>query len=231
MLQQDCKKEAKIFKGTKATAQKGRKLAKACASQTLSNMKKKQNIGVLAFQGDVIEHRKIIEKLGHNFIGVQTLKELAKIDRLIIPGGESTTIGLFLEQTGLGETIKKMASDHKNPLPIWGTCAGAIVLAKKIKSKIIPPHLDLMDITIQRNAYGNQIDSFTAKINIPKLKITNLESTFIRAPIILNVDPQVEILARHRDKIVLVKQNLLVAGTFHPELCGETRLHEWFFGL
>ncbi len=243
-------------------------------------MNRNKIIGILAFQGDVAEHRRIIEELGHQSIEVRTIADLDQIDALIIPGGESTTIGFFLENTGLGEEIKRRttprAASRNNlesgrgdqlmggranarmgelkggrisPLPIWGTCAGAIILAKKIKSQIVPYHLGLMDMTVERNAYGRQIDSFYAALEIPALGIDYLKAAFIRAPIIIEVDgtkaadaiksvpghrftsKKPQILATHEGKIVLVQQGNLLASTFHPELTGDTRLHQYFLGM
>lgn len=214
---------------------------------SIAAMKKlKKMIGILAFQGDVIEHAKIIEKLGHRAIEIRSVEDLKKIDALIIPGGESTTIGFFLETTGLGEALKKMATSLSRPLPIWGTCAGSIILAKKIESHIIPYHLSLMDITVMRNAYGRQIDSFYTSLEIPALSIRDLKAAFIRAPIITEAhismpghklfqEPEFAnrpcILATHEGKIVLVQQGKLLASTFHPELTEDTRLHEYFISL
>lgn len=190
---------------------------------------RQKNIGVVSFQGGVIEHQAIIQKLGHRFQEVRTPKELKGVDALIIPGGESTTIGFFLEQSGLGEAIKKLAGKG---MPIWGTCAGAIVLAKKINAQIIPPHLGLMDITVQRNAYGKQIDSFYANLSVPTLGLKDLQAAFIRAPIIQAVNKaKVQILATYQQKIVLVQEGNLLASTFHPELRGDSRLHSSFITL
>ncbi len=189
---------------------------------------RKKKIGVLAFQGDVMEHAAIIEKLGQRFLPVRTVNDLANVDALIIPGGESTTIGFFLEETGLMQAIRRRASAKiPYPMPIWGTCAGAILLAKKIVSTRMPPSLGLMDMTIERNAYGRQINSFYATLQIPRLQIANLEAAFIRAPIILNAGSS-EILATLNKKIVLVRQGNLLASTFHPELTNDERLHRYF---
>ena len=185
-------------------------------------------IGILAFQGGVVEHENIIKKLGHISIEVRESKDLKTCRALIIPGGESTTIGFFLEQTGLDKEIIKRAAGG---MPVMGTCAGAIVLAKNIVSNIIPPHLGLINMTIHRNAYGKQIDSFYTDLKIPALKIQDLHAAFIRAPIIEKVGPDVEILARHNNGIVLVRQKNIWAATFHAELRGETRLHSAFISL
>lgn len=192
---------------------------------------KKQTIGVLAFQGGFVEHQQILEALKQKVVLVRTAADLEKAEKLIIPGGESTTIGFFLEETGLGKLIQERNKENKNPLAIWGTCAGAIVLAKKIKSHIIPPHLGLLDITIERNAYGSQLDSFYTDLEIPALGIENFKAAFIRAPIIQNTSENVKVLATHQDAIVLVRQGNILASTFHPELRGEKRLHQYFLTL
>jgi len=185
-------------------------------------------IGILAFQGDVIEHSQIIRNLGHLPVEVRNTQDLLACQALIIPGGESTTIGFFLEQTGLNKEITSRAAAG---MPILGTCAGAIVLAKNIISNIIPPHLGLLDITIERNAYGRQIDSFYTEINIPLLNIQGLQSAFIRAPIIQKVGPKTEILAKHNNQIILVREKNIWAATFHPELRQDNRLHKAFISL
>jgi|WetSurMetagenome_2_1015567.scaffolds.fasta_scaffold90919_3 pyridoxal 5'-phosphate synthase pdxT subunit len=187
-----------------------------------------QTIGILAFQGDVIEHVKIIEELGHKAKEVRSLNDIKNCAGLIIPGGESTTIGFFLEQSGLLAEIRRLA---KEGFPIFGTCAGAILMAKKITGDKIPPGLDLMDIEIRRNAYGKQIDSFYANLQIPELKIKKLQTAFIRAPIIEKTGPKVRVLAKHNNRIVLVRQNNLLAATFHPELRADCRLHEYFMSM
>ncbi len=190
--------------------------------------KTSKTIGIVAFQGGVIEHKKIVQELGHRVIEVREPKDLSSCEAFIIPGGESTTIGFFIEQTGIGKELIKRAAAGT---PIIGTCAGAIVLAKNINSNIIPPHLGLLDITIRRNAYGQQIDSFYADLQIPSLKINNLHAAFIRAPIIEKTGTEVKILARHGKEIVLVQQGKILAATFHAELRADPRLHEYFISL
>ncbi len=199
--------------------------------------KLKKTIGILAFQGDVIEHQRIFEKLGCAVFEVRSVADLDQVDALVIPGGESTVIGFFLEQTGLMQAIRDRVL-HDDPklararnLAIWGTCAGAILLAKNIKANIVPPNLGLMDMTVERNAYGSQIDSFYTRIDIPDLNIFGLESAFIRAPIILSTQAEAKILAKHNGEIVLVQQGKLLASTFHPELTDDTRLHKYFLSL
>ena len=187
-----------------------------------------KTVGILAFQGGVIEHAQILKQLGVKTIEVKNIQDLKKVDSLIIPGGESTTIGFFLEETGLLAEIKKRSFDQKNSIPIFGTCAGAIILAKKIIGKKIPPNLGLLNIEIERNAYGTQSDSFYTELSIPKLKIKDLKAVFIRAPIIKNTTEDCQILAKHKNQIILVQQKNILAATFHPELANDTRLHEYF---
>ncbi|MCC7197588.1 pyridoxal 5'-phosphate synthase glutaminase subunit PdxT [Candidatus Peregrinibacteria bacterium] len=188
----------------------------------------KKTIGVLAFQGGVIEHKKILSQIGAITKEVRSIQDLETCNALIIPGGESTTIGFFLQESGLMKVIQQKAKEN---FPIWGTCAGAILLAKHIKADIIPPHLGLMDITVERNAYGRQLSSFEAELEIPELKIKDLQAAFIRAPIITSVLGKAKVLAKHKNDIVLVKEGNLLASTFHPELVGETRLHQYFLEL
>ncbi len=189
---------------------------------------RKSTIGVLAYQGGVIEHVEIIRKLGHTPVEIRNPGELSRCDGLIIPGGESTTIGFFLETTGMD---KEITARVEKGMPVFGTCAGAILLAKHIESNIVPPHLGLLDVTIRRNAYGRQVDSFTTELQVPWLGIQDLKTAFIRAPIITKTGPGVEILAKHGEEIVLVRSKNILAATFHPELAGETRLHRAFISL
>lgn len=194
--------------------------------------KNSKTVGILAFQGGVIEHAEIIRKLGHSAVEVRRPEDFSVCDGLIIPGGESTTIGFFLEQTGLDKLIKKRAGEG---FPVFGTCAGAIALGKNIIGNIIPPHLGLLDITIRRNAYGRQVDSFYADLEIPSLDIKNLHAAFIRAPVIEKTGPGTKILAYHKSgdskEIVIVQQGKILAATFHPELRGDVRLHKYFLSL
>lgn len=178
-----------------------------------------KTVGILAFQGGVAEHEQIIKKCGQRSLEVRTKKDLDLCDALIIPGGESTVIGFFLEQTGLDKEIVQRA---KTGMPVWGTCAGAILLAK---------NLGLMDISVLRNAYGRQIDSFQTKLKVPALDIDNLRAAFIRAPKITKTGAKVKILAREGNHPVLVRQGNILASTFHTELRGDDRLHRYFLSL
>ena len=182
-------------------------------------------VGILALQGDVREHANILIKLGAEPIKVKSPEDLTDIDALIIPGGESTTIGMLVRKYKLDKAIKEK---HKQGMPIYGTCAGAIVLAKGIiDSK--QPKLNLADISIKRNDYGRQIDSFEAELSIKD--IGNFNGVFIRAPIIKSFYNGVEILSEHNNNPVMIKQHNLLITTFHPELTNDTRVHEYFLNM
>tara|TARA_Y100000310_G_C20703935_1_gene832874 strand:+ start:11014 stop:11571 length:558 start_codon:yes stop_codon:yes gene_type:complete len=177
-------------------------------------------IGVLALQGDFFEHIQILKSMKIKSIEVRNKSDLEKCSALIIPGGESTTIGKLLKISGLDKEIKKRA---KKGMPIYGTCAGAIVLAKKVLNEKEFSPLGLIDVEIKRNAYGRQVDSFEAEINIKG--VGRLNGVFIRAPVISKVG-KAEILAKFDGKPVLVKQGNILIGTFHPETEKETVLHD-----
>jgi len=190
-------------------------------------MVKKTTVGVLALQGDFLEHIKILEKLEIHAKEIRLPQDLDGIDGIIMPGGESTTIANLLDVFKLREPLIKKI---KNGLPVWGTCAGMILLAKKIvQNKPIP--FGLMDIAVSRNAYGRQIDSFTTEIKIKPLGDKKLLATFIRAPIIEKVGEGVEVLGEYDGNIVAVRQKNMLATSFHPELTADTRFHEYFISL
>ena len=188
-------------------------------------------IGVLALQGAFLEHQNILEKLGAEVVQVRLPEQMDDLDGLIIPGGESTTIGKIAVEYGFMDVLRQFGL-YK---PIWGTCAGAIFLAKNIG--LHQPLLNLMDITIERNAFGRQIDSFEAELDIPCLKPSNgfvglFPAVFIRAPLIIEVGEGVEVLSRLPDgRIVAARQGKLLATSFHPELTGDTRFHEYFLEM
>jgi 5'-phosphate synthase pdxT subunit len=185
------------------------------------------NVGVLALQGGVKEHIKLLNHLSEvTAIPIKKSKQLKKIDGLILPGGESTTIGKLINIFDLKEEIIKLA---KSGVPIWGTCAGMILLAKKIiNEKEQQNHLNLMNITVKRNAYGNQLNSFKTRTKIPKISNEKLPLVFIRAPYVVDFDPQVEILLELKNKIVAVEENNLLATSFHPELDQNLKIHQYF---
>ncbi len=182
------------------------------------------NVGVLAFQGGVEEHLNAIKKIGHNGIEVKKEDDLNKIDALILPGGESTTIGRLLNVTGLINPLKEKIKDG---LPTWGTCAGMILLAKEIENDN-RRHLGLMDIKVRRNAFGTQIDSFTSKKIIPDVSQTEIELVFIRAPFITDVKDNVKVLCTVDNNIVAVRQDNMLATSFHPELTNNLTFLEYF---
>ncbi len=179
-------------------------------------------IGVLALQGDFAEHIEMLRSLGVDSIEIRLPAQLARIDALIIPGGESTTITRLLDIYALREPIQQLGLDG---LPIWGTCAGAIVLAKEA-TDLDRPNLALMDITVRRNAFGRQRDSFEEDLRIPELGEEPFHAVFIRAPIIERVGAEVEVLATLADgTIVAAREGALLATSFHPELTGDARFH------
>ena len=185
-------------------------------------------IGVLAAQGAFAEHLSILRQLGAEPSPVRLPGELVGLDGLIIPGGESSSISKLMLDYHLRDEIKSLA---KNNLPIFGTCAGMILLAKK-SSDAYPESLGLMDITVRRNAFGRQRESFEAELTIPALGEKPFPGVFIRAPLIEQVNSQVEILARLADgTIVAVRQEKLLALAFHPELTDDLRFHQYFLDI
>jgi 5'-phosphate synthase pdxT subunit len=191
-------------------------------------------IGVLALQGDFAEHIHILRQLGVEAREVRLPIHLEDLDGLILPGGESTTIGKLATNIGLMEPLRKFS--QKNP--VWGTCAGAIFLAKDIH--LPQPLLGLMDITIQRNAFGRQVDSFETDLMIPVLQDPDrpFRAIFIRAPLIERAGKDVEVLARldegdssGKGRIVAARQRNLLVSSFHPELTEDTRFHRYFLSM
>ncbi len=182
----------------------------------------KPRIGVLALQGDFAEHIAVLRSMGVAAVEVRLPSQLAEIDALIIPGGESTTITRLLEIYDLREPISRLGAEG---LPIWGTCAGAIVLAKRA-TDLDRPNLGLMDIDVRRNAFGRQVDSFEEDLKVAGLDGAPFHAIFIRAPIIEQAGPGVEVLAKLPDgTIVAARQGHLLATSFHPELTDDSRFH------
>jgi len=179
-------------------------------------------IGVLALQGAFREHLDTLRAIGVEGVRVREPADLAEISGLIFPGGESTTMRQLIERWGLREPILDLAAQGA---PLFGTCAGMIVLATQIaggESPILP----LLDVTVERNAFGRQLDSFEADVPVPVLGDTPVHAVFIRAPIIERTGPDVDVLATLDDgRIVAVRQRNVIATAFHPELAGETRFH------
>jgi len=183
-------------------------------------------IGVLALQGDFREHINMLKKLEVETVEVRTKKDLEEIQGLIIPGGESTTIGKLLIKYSLDKSIIKK---YKEGMAIYGTCAGAILLASEIIGNE-QPKLGLIDISVARNAYGRQIDSFETDLEIDGFN-KNFHSIFIRAPIIRKIRNGVKILAKHKKEPVLLRNGRILISTFHPEMTDDTRIHEYFIKM
>ncbi len=185
-------------------------------------------VGVLALQGDFAEHIQVLRRLGVEAVEVRKPGDLAGVDGLIIPGGESTTIGRLLTISGLRPEITGRALEG---MPIWGTCAGMILLGKEA-DRLLEPPLGLIDIKVERNAFGRQVDSFEVDLEVPRLGDRPVRAVFIRAPVVREVGPGVEVLARLPDGTpVAVQQGKLLGTAFHPELTDDTRFHEYFLSL
>ncbi|WP_419852658.1 pyridoxal 5'-phosphate synthase glutaminase subunit PdxT [Actinobacillus pleuropneumoniae] len=180
----------------------------------------KYTIGVLSLQGAVSEHIAQIETLGAKAIAVKSLSELQQVDALVLPGGESTAMRRLMHSSGLFQALKSFDK------PILGTCAGLILLANKLESGE-PPHLAKMNIQVQRNAFGRQVDSFQTDLMI-KGFADPFPAVFIRAPYISRIGSEVEVLAEWQGNVVFAKQGNLLACAFHPELTSDTRVVELF---
>jgi 5'-phosphate synthase pdxT subunit len=182
-------------------------------------------VGVLALQGDFREHARALEAVGARPVEVRTPAQLADVEALVIPGGESTTIGKLARAYELVEPIRSRADAG---MPVLGTCAGMIVMAQRVLDG--EPLLGLMDVTVRRNAYGRQVDSFEADVDVEGIDHP-VRGVFIRAPWIEEVGRDVEVLAEHEARPVVLRQGTLLSASFHPELIGETALHEAFVKL
>jgi 5'-phosphate synthase pdxT subunit len=186
------------------------------------------HIGVLAMQGDFAEHVTLLGRVGVDAHEVRTLAELDACDGLIIPGGESTTIARLLIAFDLMEPLRARIAAG---LPVWGTCAGAILLARDAPALDRPP-IGVMDISVDRNAFGRQLESFEADLDVTGIDGAPLRAVFIRAPVISSTGPGVEVLARLDDgRVVACRERSMLATSFHPELTGDTRFHEFFVSL
>ena len=187
-----------------------------------------RKVGVLALQGDFAEHMKSLESIGAEPTEVRLPDDLVDIDALIIPGGESTTIVRLMDVFGLTKDIKGRV---KEGMPVWGTCAGMIVLAKRLVEDR-PQPLGLMDIRVQRNAYGRQIDSFETEIPVPALGEKSFRAVFIRAPAIEEIGSAVETIACLEDgQVVAAREGNVLVTAFHPELTSDTRFHSYFLSM
>ncbi len=186
-----------------------------------------KRVGVLALQGDFDAHRVALEAAGASAFDARSLEDIESADAFVLPGGESTVMGSLLVRFGLMEAL---VSRIKAGVPVFGTCAGLILLAKTIEGRE-QPGIRLLDIEVKRNAYGRQVDSFRAPIHTRIPGAESLEAVFIRAPKICSTGPGVEILAEHAGDPILVRQGNILAGTFHPELVEGAAIHRYFIGM
>lgn len=188
----------------------------------LENTRKR--VGILAIQGDFAMHAQMLDRIGAPWRLIKHAEDLEDIDGLILPGGESTTMLKFFKGEGMGEAVRRFTESGR---PVFGTCAGAILLANQVTA---PPQagLELLDITIERNAYGRQIDSAIRSGECPELTDRPIEMVFIRAPIIRRVGDRVRVIGRAEGLPVLVEQDSVLAATFHPELTSDETIHRYF---
>ncbi|HTA40100.1 MAG TPA: pyridoxal 5'-phosphate synthase glutaminase subunit PdxT [Candidatus Acidoferrales bacterium] len=184
-------------------------------------------VGVLALQGDVAEHVAALEKAGARALAVKTRAELDRVDGLVIPGGESTTVMKLLSRFELAEPI---VARVRAGMPLWGTCMGMIVVAAEVAG-LDQPTLGLLDVTVRRNAFGRQNESAEIDLAIPALGSKAFPAIFIRAPWIERAGPSVEVLAERDGHGVMVRQGNVLGTSFHPELTGDPRVHEYFLTM
>jgi pyridoxal 5'-phosphate synthase pdxT subunit len=187
----------------------------------------KPRIGVLALQGDVVEHISAMRRAGADAIPVKTPDDLQRADGLIIPGGESTTVMKLLDRFGLNDPIVQRTADG---MPLWGTCMGMIVIAKEVV-EVQQPSLGLLDIAVRRNAFGRQNDSAEVDIPIAALGERPFRAIFIRAPWIERAGSNVDVLAQRDGHGVMVRQGNVLGTSFHPELGSDSRIHEYFLQM
>ncbi len=184
-------------------------------------------VGVLAIQGDFEKHLDALARVGMEGVEVRSPEHLSKVERLILPGGESTTVGLLLQRYGLGEAIQDAA---KRGMPMWGTCMGMILMARSIQGRENQYRLNLLDIEVARNAFGAQVHSFEDEVEIADLDEPVL-GVFIRAPVVTQCGEGVRPLGQFQGKVVAVRQGALMGTSFHPELTDDTRLHSYFLEI
>lgn len=187
-------------------------------------------IGVLALQGDVREHMRMVREAGADAVPVKRADGLAPLNGLIVPGGESTAIGKLVRRFDLLEPLQSLV---RSGFPVYGTCAGMILLADRIEDAgVDQPSIGGMDITVRRNAFGRQRDSFEVDVDIPALGDEPFPAVFIRAPVMEDVGPHVDVLATvNGDRPVAARQGKLLVSSFHPELTDDSRLHRYFVGI
>jgi len=190
-------------------------------------------VGVVAIQGDFEKHIESLRAAGREMgidlevKEVRTPDDLAQVDRVVLPGGESTTVGLLMQRFGLGDAMRQAA---KEGMPVWGTCMGMIMMAAGVEGRPNQYTLNLLDIDVKRNAFGAQVHSFEDAVPCEPLKRT-VTGVFIRAPIVTRVGGEVEVIANYDGKVVAVRQGNRVGTSFHPELTEDTTFHQWFLGL
>lgn len=184
-------------------------------------------IGVLAYQGDVREHLRILDQLGVRSLEVRVPADLDRVDGLIVPGGESTVIGKLAARYGLLEPLRRAA---RAGLPVMGTCAGMIFMAREVEGPA-QELLGVMDVRVRRNAFGPQVASFEAEVDVKGVDGGPVSGAFIRAPWISQAGPEVDVLAEIDGRPIAARQGNLLALAFHPELTGDVRLHRWFVDL
>jgi 5'-phosphate synthase pdxT subunit len=185
-------------------------------------------VGVLALQGDFREHREMLTSIGHDSAEIRKPAQLADVEALIIPGGESTTIARLILSNGFQQPLRDYCATGQ---PVWGTCAGAILLAKEVND-LDRPGIEVMDMSVSRNAFGRQVDSFEADLDIEGVEGGRFRAVFIRAPIITGVSGTTAAISRLDDgTIVAARQGNLLATSFHPEITGDDRMHRYFTSM
>ena len=184
-------------------------------------------VGVLALQGAFREHVAAVTRLGATAREVRQLKDIDGIDALIIPGGESTTMGKLLNEWHMLEPLRERIMQG---MPVYGSCAGLILLCRTIENSD-QPRLGVLDATVRRNAFGRQVDSFETELSMPEVGPDPVPAVFIRAPVLISVGPEVRVLAEVKGQAVAVRQNNILATSFHPELTPDTRLHSYFLNM
>lgn len=184
-------------------------------------------VGVLALQGAFREHAAAVARLGAEAREVRQLKDMSGIDAMIIPGGESTTMGKLLVDWGMLDPLRERI---EKGMPVYGSCAGLILLCREIENSD-QPRLGVLDATVRRNAFGRQVDSFETDLEMPELGPLPFQAVFIRAPVLIGVGPKVRVLAKVKGQAVAVRQGNVLATSFHPELTPDVRLHRYFLEM
>ena len=195
-------------------------------------MQAKPKIAVVAMQGDFQKHIEMLNSLGAEAFNARLPQDIERAEGIVLPGGESTAIGKLLARYGMDDALK---TAHAQSKPIYGTCAGLILLSSGVTADTGErggqPTLGLLNAVVARNAFGRQVDSFEARLEVPALGSEPLEAVFIRAPYVVEAGRDVEVLARHDGKIVFVRQGTILGSAFHPELTGDSRVHQLFLSM